>query len=91
MVPPQFQQNIAQPRAHPSHLFAHRGAAFPADPEGQLDTITPRLIYCVINALGLAFACYRLNGMGLFPTHLTDWAGTIEAPRVPEVGTQGLW
>ncbi|KAK2077346.1 hypothetical protein QBZ16_004980 [Prototheca wickerhamii] len=65
--------------------------AFPPDPEGQLDTITPRLIYCVINALGLAFACYRLNGMGLFPTHLTDWAGTIEAPRVPEVATQGLW
>lgn len=66
-------------------------AVFPPDPEKKLDTLTPRLVYCLVNALGLAYACYRIYGMGLFPTHLTDWASTIPAPRVPEVAVSTLW
>ncbi len=69
----------------------HPSTVFPPDPEKKLDTLTPRLIYCLVNGLGLAYACYRIYGMGLFPTHLTDWASTIPAPIVTEVAVSSLW
>lgn len=56
-----------------------------------MDTLTPRLIYCAINLAGLAFAIYRINLMGLIPTHLTDWAGTLTAPVVSQRAVGQLW
>ena len=61
-------------------------AAFPADPQGKLNTLLPRLLYCAINGLGLAFAGYRINQMGLLPTHLSDWVSSIQAPQVRGCG-----
>lgn len=66
-------------------------AVFPPDPEGEVDTLIPRLIYCAINLAGLAFAIYRINLMGLIPTHLTDWAGTLTAPVVSHRAVAQLW
>jgi hypothetical protein len=56
-------------------------AAFPADPEGKLDTLTPRLLYCLIQAGQLIFVLYKLNNMGLLPTHPSDWLSAAAAPQ----------
>ncbi|WIA16366.1 hypothetical protein OEZ86_007857 [Tetradesmus obliquus] len=53
---------------------------FPADPEKKLDTLTPRLLYCVINAGQFVFALHKLNAMGLLPTHPSDWLSAIAVP-----------
>lgn len=64
--------------------------AFPPDPEGKLNTVMPRLVYCAVNGLGLAFAAYRINLMGLLPTHLSDWVSSIDAPQVMEHSAGGM-
>eukprot|EP00887_Chlorella_sp_A99_P002176 scaffold21.g2176.t1 len=67
--------------------------AFPTDPgtlaslsmgQGKLDTTLPRITYCFIHGLGILFAIYKINGMGLFPTHLSDWVSSIKAPTYTE-------
>ena len=82
----------AQPGAAPSPGAAHPPApclrppppaAFPRDPEGQLDTLTPRLVYCLIHLGQFIFGLYKLNGMGLLPTHASDWlAGAAPPPML---------
>eukprot|EP00192_Tetraselmis_astigmatica_P020174 CAMPEP_0117677076 /NCGR_PEP_ID=MMETSP0804-20121206/16549_1 /TAXON_ID=1074897 /ORGANISM="Tetraselmis astigmatica, Strain CCMP880" /LENGTH=209 /DNA_ID=CAMNT_0005486329 /DNA_START=47 /DNA_END=677 /DNA_ORIENTATION=- len=39
----------------------------------ELDTFGPRMAFVGVQAGGLAFAMYKLNGMGLLPTHPSDW------------------
>ncbi|KAL4444681.1 hypothetical protein ABPG77_002498 [Micractinium sp. CCAP 211/92] len=58
--------------------------AFPPDPEGELNTTLPRLTYCAIHGLGVAFAVYKINSMGLLPTHLSDWLSSMRPPTVLE-------
>jgi hypothetical protein len=55
-------------------------AAFPPDPERKLDTFSPRLLFCVIHFGQFLFALHRLNGMGLLPTHASDWLSSVAAP-----------
>lgn len=38
-----------------------------------MDTLGPRALFVAIQAGGLMFAIYKLNGMGLLPTHPSDW------------------
>ncbi len=59
-------------------------AAFPPDPEGQLDTLTPRLVYILIQTGQFLFALYKLNNMGLLPTHASDWLSNATAPPAAE-------
>lgn len=54
--------------------------AFPADPERKLDTLTPRLLYCVIQLGQVVFALHKLAAMGLLPTHASDWLSAVAAP-----------
>lgn len=56
-------------------------AAFPADPDRKLDTFTPRLLYCLIHLGQFVFGLYKLNAMGLLPTHASDWLSAIAAPK----------
>uniref|UniRef100_A0A061QUA2 ER membrane protein complex subunit 4 n=1 Tax=Tetraselmis sp. GSL018 TaxID=582737 RepID=A0A061QUA2_9CHLO len=47
------------------------GQMFKGTPE--LDATGPRLLFVGIQGAGLLFAIYKLNGMGLLPTHASDW------------------
>lgn len=47
--------------------------AFPPDPERRLEVMGPRALFCLVQACGLAFTLWKLNGMGLLPTHVSDW------------------
>jgi ER membrane protein complex subunit 4 len=63
---------------------------FQPDPEGKLNVVAPRLLYCLIHAGGLAFAIYRIHLMGLLPTHLADWVASVQAPGVVDRAVTGL-
>jgi len=67
-----------------THSLCLQSAAFPNDPEGQLDTILPRLLYCLIYFGQFLFALYKLNNMGLLPTHASDWLFGVPPPPVLE-------
>lgn len=49
-----------------------------------LETRKPQLLYCGIQLLGLGYALYKLNGMGLLPTHLSDYASLFTVPQPQE-------
>jgi hypothetical protein len=53
---------------------------FPPDPERKLDTLSPRLLFCLIQAGQFGFALHKLNTMGLLPTHASDWLTSVAAP-----------
>ena len=56
-------------------------AVFPRDQEwAQLDVLTPRLLYCLIQSGQLIFALYKLNAMGLLPVYQSDWISTMAVP-----------
>lgn len=58
-------------------------AVFPAEAseDGQLDVVRPRLLYCLIHLGGLAFGLWKLAGMGLLPTHASDFVSAMSVPQ----------
>ena len=79
------------PPLHPPRAAILKNrAVFPDDPEKQLDTWTPRLTYCLIHGLGIAFAVWKINGMGLLPTHLSDWVSSMRPPAAAEHAAASL-
>lgn len=38
---------------------------------------------------GLSFALYKLDGMGLLPTHASDWMSKLPAPQARALGVFG--
>lgn len=46
----------------------------------QLDVITPRAIFCVIQLAQLVFGLWKLDGMGLLPVFPSDWISTMRVP-----------
>jgi len=57
-------------------------AVFRPDPEGKLNILGPRLLYCLIHIAALSFAVYRIHLMGLLPTHLSDWVAVVQTPKL---------
>eukprot|EP00775_Hariotina_reticulata_P003950 gene3950-4204_t len=70
--------------ATPIMAVIKSGEVFPPDPEKKLDTLSPRLLYCLINLGQFVFALYKLNSMGLLPTHASDWLSAIAVPQSVE-------
>lgn len=68
------------------------GAVFPAEASegGQLNTLFPRLLYCLIQAGGLAFGLWKLNTMGLLPTHASDYVSSLRVPTSQEFSSGGV-
>ena len=63
---------------------------FPADPEGELNTVIPRITFCLVHSLGVGFAMWKVNGMGLLPTHLSDWVSSMRPPAALEHAAASL-
>lgn len=63
---------------------------FKPDSSGQLDVLTPRLLYCLIHMIAVIFGLYKLNNIGLLPTHTSDWFSALKAPTAAEFSSSGL-
>eukprot|EP00891_Asterochloris_glomerata_P001088 jgi/Astpho2/1088/e_gw1.00019.17.1_t len=64
--------------------------AIPADPEGQLDTLQPRILFIAIQLVALSFGFYKLASMGLLPTHPSDFVSAMSMPSIREWSSKGL-
>ena len=67
-------------------------AVFPAEASegGRLNILVPRLLYCLIQAGGLAFGLWKLNTMGLLPTHPSDYVSSLLVPAAQEFSSGGV-
>lgn len=57
---------------------------------GLVDTFTPLLLYMAINVGGLMIGMWKLNGLGLLPTHPSDWLSTLPPRQVLEFSGGGV-
>lgn len=81
--PPTAARFCPAPAPAPAAILKSR-ELFPADPEGQLNTAGPRATFCLLHGAGLAFAVWKVHGMGLLPTHLSDWVSSMRPPAALE-------
>jgi len=58
------------------------------DADGRVDTLPPMLLYIALNCAGLGLGLWKLNGMGLLPTHASDWIGLLSVPESAEISVQ---
>ena len=67
-------------------------AVFPSEHSegGQLDVLRPRLLYILIQLAGLAFGLWKLAGMGLLPTHASDFVSALAIPTQMEYSSQAI-
>jgi len=69
----------------PMSAILSSGQMFPREEDWpQLDIITPRLLFCLIQCGQLAFGLWKLNGMGLLPVFPSDWISTMSVPPTLE-------
>ena len=75
----------------PVNAIVKSGNAFRPIPGSRVDVIVPRILFCGIHMLGLVFALYRVNMMGLLPTHVSDWLSLIQSHTVTGTSTTGIF
>lgn len=75
----------------PVNSILNSGNVFRPIPGSRVDIRTPRVLFCGIHLLGLIFALYRVNMMGLLPTHVSDWLSLIQANKVTGTSATGLF
>lgn len=56
------------------------GQTFERFADANTDMTGPRLVFCAIQVVGLAMALWKLNAMGLLPTHASDWVSNMKPP-----------
>ncbi|KAM7274848.1 hypothetical protein ACFE04_016714 [Oxalis oulophora] len=66
-------------------LTALQGVAKVFDPykDSKVDLLGPKLLFIALNLGGLALGVWKLNTLGLLPTHASDWVSSLSpAPEV---------
>jgi hypothetical protein len=69
---------------NPVKAIMRSGKTFERFADANTDVTGPRLAFCAIQVAGLAMALYKLNAMGLLPTHASDWVSGMKPPRALE-------
>ena len=54
------------------------------------NVMLPKLAYCAINLGGLLLGLWKLNSLGLMPTHASDWVSGLPPPLSSESATSGV-
>lgn len=62
----------------PFQAIANVTKVFPKNKD--VDVMIPRALYCVVYVGQLIFAAYKLDKMGLLPTHASDWSSQLQPP-----------
>lgn len=55
-----------------------------------VDTTTPRVLFIALHSVVLLYALYKLDKMGLLPTHVSDWLPHIPPPQQLESSSMGI-
>lgn len=63
------------------------GKVFEPYKDSKVDTLAPKLLFIALNLAGLGLGVWKLNTLGLLPTHASDWVSSL--PPAPEVEFAG--
>ncbi|KAH9618701.1 hypothetical protein KSS87_000685 [Heliosperma pusillum] len=63
------------------------GKVFEPYKDGKVDLLLPKLVYIALNLAGLCVGVWKLNTLGLLPTHASDWVSSLPPPQRTRVNT----
>eukprot|EP00252_Welwitschia_mirabilis_P009944 TRINITY_DN22907_c0_g1_i1.p1 TRINITY_DN22907_c0_g1~~TRINITY_DN22907_c0_g1_i1.p1 ORF type:complete len:177 (+),score=27.06 TRINITY_DN22907_c0_g1_i1:190-720(+) len=63
------------------------GKVFEPFQDSRIDLMLPKIVYISLNIAGLLLGIWKLNSLGLLPTHPSDWVSSL-APA-PEIDHSG--
>ena len=69
---------------NPVKAIMRSGKTFERFADKDTDVTGARLAFCAVQIAGLAMALYKLNAMGLLPTHASDWLSGMKPPHALE-------
>ncbi|BBN06028.1 ER membrane protein complex subunit 4 [Marchantia polymorpha subsp. ruderalis] len=58
--------------------------------DARTDTLLPKLLFIAMNFAGLGLGLWKLNSLGLLPTHASDWVSTLAPPTNVEFSGGGV-
>ncbi|XP_020103752.1 ER membrane protein complex subunit 4 [Ananas comosus] len=63
------------------------GKVFEPYKDPRVDILAPKLLFIALNLAALALGVWKLNSLGLLPTHTSDWVSSLApAPEVEYAG-----
>lgn len=63
------------------------GKVFEPYKDNKVDLLGPKLVFIALNLVGLVLGVWKLNTLGLLPTHASDWVSSL--PPAQEVEYSG--
>ncbi|XP_020578681.1 ER membrane protein complex subunit 4 [Phalaenopsis equestris] len=66
------------------------GKVFEPYKDSRVDTIAPKLLFIALNLAGLGLGVWKLNTLGLLPTHPSDWVSSLAPAPEAEYSGGGL-
>ncbi|KAG6436514.1 hypothetical protein SASPL_101415 [Salvia splendens] len=56
----------------------------------KVDLLAPKLVFIALNVAALGLGVWKLNTLGLLPTHLSDWVSSLPPPQEVEYSGGGI-
>ncbi|PIA45988.1 hypothetical protein AQUCO_01600330v1 [Aquilegia coerulea] len=66
------------------------GKVFEPYKDSKVDILTPKLLFAALNLAALALGVWKLNTLGLLPTHASDWVSSLPPAQEVEYSGGGL-
>ncbi|XP_058113996.1 uncharacterized protein LOC131256912 [Magnolia sinica] len=66
------------------------GKVFEPYKDSRVDILPPKLLFIALNLAGLALGVWKLNTLGLLPTHPSDWVSSLPPALEVELSGGGL-
>uniref|UniRef100_A0A5B7B628 ER membrane protein complex subunit 4 n=1 Tax=Davidia involucrata TaxID=16924 RepID=A0A5B7B628_DAVIN len=66
------------------------GKVFEPYRDGKVELLGPKLVFIALNLVGLALGVWKLNTLGLLPTHASDWVSSLPPAQEVEYSGGGI-
>ncbi|XVF89441.1 hypothetical protein PTKIN_Ptkin19aG0130500 [Pterospermum kingtungense] len=67
-----------------------RKVVFEPYKDNRVDLLGPKLLFIALNLGGLALGVWKLNTLGLLPTHASDWVSSLPPAQEVEYSGGGI-
>ncbi|CAA3000247.1 spindle and kinetochore-associated 2 isoform X1 [Olea europaea subsp. europaea] len=71
-------------------LFSAIVQVFEPYKDNRVDLLAPKLVFTALNLVGLGMGIWKLNTLGLLPTHVSDWVSSIAPAQEVEYSDGGI-
>ncbi|KAH7427288.1 hypothetical protein KP509_10G037700 [Ceratopteris richardii] len=66
------------------------GKVFEPFQDARTDTLLPKICFICLNIAGLLLGLWKLNSLGLLPTHVSDWVSSLPPAPMAEFSGGGI-